>query len=82
MHFKSIYGIGALSMEKLISMASLARLGKWIDISYSSDVQKQRSKRPQTRRMATIIDSQDVVSVAARPWYQMRLRTMQQLQPA
>lgn len=81
MHFKSIYDIGALRMERLISMASLARLGKRIDISYSSDVQKQRSKRLQTRRMATIVDSQDVVSVAARPWYQMRLRTMQQLKP-
>lgn len=82
MHFKSIYSIGALSMEKLISMASLARLDKRIGVSYSSDIQKQRSKRLQTRRMATIINSQDVVSVATRPWYQMRLRTMQQLKPA
>ena len=69
-------------MEKLISMASLARLGKWIDISYSGDVQKQHSKRLQTMRMATIIDFQDVVSVAAQPWYQMRPGTMQRLKPA
>lgn len=32
--------------------------------------------------MATIIDSQDVVSVTARPWYRVRPGTMQQLKPA